>query len=174
MRLGGLESLMTLPTGDPRGLGLSPGQTETGDQQSTSANDSDILHGEVVAVVLTWRGRIGLFKRSHAVHSDRGLWHCISGYVDPGCSPVSQAIKEVYQETGLGVSELKQVRIGPALPLPDPRGGSWIVHTFRADTERRRLDLNWEHDDYRWVKPQNVRRFAGRVEWLDQVVSLEI
>ncbi|WP_234422396.1 hypothetical protein, partial [Streptomyces sp. NRRL F-6674] len=33
---------------------------------------------QVVAVILMWRGRIGLFKRSGSVQHDAGLWHCIT------------------------------------------------------------------------------------------------
>ncbi len=54
---------------------------------------------EVVAVVLTWRGRVGLFKRSGAVGHDAGKWHCISGHVDSGAGPYRQAVQEIWEAT---------------------------------------------------------------------------
>lgn len=127
---------------------------------------------EVVAVVLMWRGRIGLFKRSQAVGHDRGLWHCITGYVDDPDSedaPLHQGLLELYEETGLGVTDLDAFDEGPTLHLRGP-SGSWLVHTFAARTTQRRLSLNWEHDAYRWVKEGSVRRFEGQVDWLTDVL----
>ena len=114
----------------------------------------------VVAVVLSWHGRIGLFKRSGLVGGGAGLWHCID-----------QAIAELREETGLEPDELVRLESCGVLSLTDGRGGLWRVHTFRARTERRRLDLNWEHDAYRWVSAKSVRRFEGQVSWLGEVLA---
>jgi 8-oxo-dGTP pyrophosphatase MutT (NUDIX family) len=126
----------------------------------------------VVAVVLTWRERVGLFKRSSLVRYDAGAWHCITGYLDPGRSSLQQAAEELWEETGLGIVNLERLEAGPVLRLPDARDGQpWIVHTFRATTRERRLTLNWEHDRYRWVRPAQVRRFDGQVPWLADVLA---
>ncbi|MEU1513226.1 NUDIX domain-containing protein [Streptomyces sp. NPDC005811] len=127
--------------------------------------------GAVVAVVLTWRGRVGLFKRSRRVGHDAGLWHCVTGYVEHGRPTQAEALRELFEETGLSVAELTGFRVGPVLALADTRGGVWRVHTFHARTERRRLRLNWEHDAYRWVRGRYVARFDGQVPWLGQVLS---
>lgn len=139
--------------------------------------------GVVVAVVLGWRGRIGLFKRSREVGHDAGLWHCITGYLDIGDATDSadttaeedlaraQALLELFEETGVAVGDLVDFRSGPVLELADARGDHWRVHTFRAETERRHLRLNWEHDTYRWVSPQSVARFDGQVPWLRDVMA---
>ncbi|MFD0649084.1 NUDIX domain-containing protein [Streptomyces malaysiensis subsp. malaysiensis] len=86
---------------------------------------------QVVAVILMWRGRIGLFKRSGSVQHDAGLWHCITGYLDADNDPVRQAIQEIWEETLLPARALEQLTAGPTLRLADPRGGpDWTVHTF--------------------------------------------
>lgn len=125
----------------------------------------------VVAVVLSWHGRIGLFKRSGLVGGGAGLWHCITGYLEEGVEPIDQAIAELREETGLEPDELVRLESCGVLSLTDGRGGLWRVHTFRARTERRRLDLNWEHDAYRWVSAKSVRRFEGQVSWLGEVLA---
>lgn len=128
---------------------------------------------DVVAVVLSWRERLALFKRSELVDHDRGLWHCITGYLDdPGAvgAPRRQALLELYEETGLGVADLTAFAQGPTIELLDGEV-VWMVHTFRADTTRRRLELNWEHDAYRWVRRSSLPRFCGQVAWLGDVVG---
>lgn len=129
------------------------------------------LGGEVVAVALTWRGRIGLFKRSASVGSDAGRWHCIAGYVDSDNSPSGQAARELYEETGLQLTDLHFLQGGPILSLTDRRGGEWRVHTFLASTGRYRLRLNWEHETYRWVHPHRIPRVDGQVDWLSHVLQ---
>ncbi|TYL55512.1 NUDIX domain-containing protein [Nocardioides sp. BGMRC 2183] len=125
----------------------------------------------VVAVVLAWRGRIGLFKRSAAVAHDQGLWHCISGYVEPDAVPLAQAVIELSEETGLSVDDLSGIVPGPVLTLADARSGDWTVHTFLAYTDQRRLRLDGEHDTYRWVRPHLLASFDGQVTWLSDVVE---
>ena len=125
---------------------------------------------QVVAVVLAWRGRLGLFKRSAQVGSDAGLWHCVTGFVEDAESPIEAAARELLEETGLSVKDLSLLRAGQVLALRDHQGGRWTVHTFLAETDRRRLQLNYEHDAYRWVDPQRLARFDGQVAWLRDVL----
>lgn len=125
----------------------------------------------VVAVIVEWRGRIALFKRSQSVGHDRGLWHCITGYLEPGTTPEGQAFTELREETGLTENDLTDFRQGTPLLLPDKQGNPWLVHTFTAVTRRRRLTVNDEHDNFRWTAPSKIRRFSNRVTWLDQVLE---
>lgn len=125
----------------------------------------------VVAVVVQRHGRIALFRRSQSVGHDRGRWHCITGYLEPGTSPEGQAITELREETGLTQNDLTDFRQGEPLLLTDHRGSPWLVHTFTAATSRRKLTINDEHDDFRWAAPSKVRRFSNRVAWLDQVLE---
>lgn len=125
----------------------------------------------VVAVVVEWRGKIALLKRSQNLHHDHGRWHCVSGFVEPGATPGEQALLEVFEETGLAGADVLELRPGAELVLPDGSGAPWLVHTFTAVTSRRRLQLDWEHDAYRWTAPAKTPRFANRVSWLDAVLE---
>jgi 8-oxo-dGTP pyrophosphatase MutT (NUDIX family) len=125
----------------------------------------------VVAVIVQWRDRIALFKRSQTVGHDRGRWHCITGYLESGASPEEQAITELREETGLTKNDLIGFRPGAPLLLTDHDGNPWLVHTFTAVTPRRRLTINDEHDDFRWAASSKVRRISNRVAWLDQVLE---
>jgi ADP-ribose pyrophosphatase YjhB (NUDIX family) len=125
----------------------------------------------VVAVAVVWRGRVGLFRRSVSVDHDRGMWHCITGYLEPGATPPQQALSELHEETGLGVVDLDSFAEGDIIELTDAHGQVWTVHTYRAATTRRRLVLNEEHDAHRWVQLRSVARFGNRVSWLGDVLA---
>lgn len=126
---------------------------------------------EVVAVVVEWRGRIALFKRSQSVGHERGLWHCITGYLEPGASPQQQALAELEEEAGLTVQDLASFTPADQLIISDDDGNPWLVHTYTAVSVRRRLTINDEHDAYRWTAPSKISRFFNRVPWLDTVLQ---
>jgi 8-oxo-dGTP pyrophosphatase MutT (NUDIX family) len=125
----------------------------------------------VVAIVVEWRGKIALFRRSQHLGHDSGLWHCITGFVDVGIPPGQQAARELFEETGLQAKDLLEFREGPALVIKDSLEAPWLVHPFIALTSRRRLRIDWEHDAYRWTPPGKTRRFSNRVSWLDTVLG---
>jgi hypothetical protein len=85
--------------------------------------------------------------------------------------PEEQACVELREETGLTGNDLIGFRQGAPLRLLDQGGNPWLVHTFTAVTERRRLTMNDEHDGFRWALPSRVKRFSNRVPWLDRVVE---
>jgi 8-oxo-dGTP pyrophosphatase MutT (NUDIX family) len=126
---------------------------------------------EVVAVVLEHHGRIALFRRSLGVRHDRGLWHCITGYLEAGVSPEQQALAELHEEAGVTLDQLSDFEHRASFDLTGRNGDLWLVHTFKAVTGRRRLLINEEHDKYRWTSPAKVRRFSNRVEWLGHVLD---
>ncbi|MET3934489.1 NUDIX domain-containing protein [Arthrobacter sp. OAP107] len=126
---------------------------------------------KVVAVVVEWRDKIALLKRSRDLAHDRGRWHCVTGYLEPDASPEEQAFRELFEETGLATGDLLELREGPVLMLSDGSGTPWLVHTFTAVTSRRRLSLDWEHESYRWTLPGKTARFTNRVSWLDSVLE---
>lgn len=124
----------------------------------------------VVAVVLQWRKKIALLKRSREVRHDAGRWHCITGFVEKGVTPLEQARRELLEETGLAGRNVLTIRTGPILSLSDDSGAPWTVHTFIVVTPQRRLILDWEHDSYKWTTPARAARFTNRVPWLDPVL----
>ena len=83
------------------------------------------IGSSVVADGMRYRGRTCLLKRSSEVRHDAlelgdggidgvevGRWHCVTGYLSPHCSPEQQALQELFEETGLGVSDLESFQPG--------------------------------------------------------------
>ncbi len=127
----------------------------------------------VVAVLLWHDGELCLLRRSQRVGSDTGLWHCITGYLEPGASPEEQARTELLEETGLSADRLDLLRAGGSFVIAGGDGTLWTVHTFTAVAPTRKLGLNWEHDAYRWVDPAEVPA-AGQVPWLHHVLDANV
>lgn len=124
----------------------------------------------VVAVALWHDSELCLLRRSQLVGSDAGLWHCVTGYLEPGASPEQQAQAELFEETGLSSDRLDTLVTGGSFVLAGDDGTLWKVHIFHATVRSRTLSLNWEHDQYRWVDPAEVPA-AHQVWWLRNVLA---
>ena len=129
----------------------------------------ELLERPVVACFLRHGDKICLLKRSQAVDSAPGRWHCISGFVEPGVEPLEQALAEIGEETGLEGEAIQLVAAPPPIRIERPsQGWVWIIHPFLFDVASSELRLDWEHDDYRWVEPSKLAT-SDCVPWLTLV-----
>ena len=112
----------------------------------------------VVTSFLLHRGRVLILKRSGKVGSYRDRWAGVSGYLEEGEKPFQRALKEIREEVGLKEGRVQLACIGEPLFVRDEekRGILWMVHPFLFKTRSRRLRLDWESVDHRWIKPQEV------------------
>src|SRR5579885_2281333 len=122
---------------------------------TTPSNDEQPTHVVTNFVLRRDRGRdeLLLVQRSDKVRTYRGAWAGISGYVEPGVTPLQQAYTELSEEVGLSETDLKLLRTGAPLAFRDESiGQSWVVHPFLfeiAQPERVRTD--WEAAGMQWV-----------------------
>lgn len=128
---------------------------------------------QVVTCILEHDGKILLFKRSNQVGTYRGLWGGVAGYVEELEDPYDTAIKEIRQEAGIELDALELVRKGNPIEISDTYEGrryNWIVYPFLFHIQAKELvRIDWEHEEYRWVHPSEVRKLQT-VPGLDEVV----
>jgi 8-oxo-dGTP pyrophosphatase MutT (NUDIX family) len=129
---------------------------------------------QVVTCILEHDGKILLFKRSNLVGTYRGLWGGVAGYVEKLEDPYDTAVKEIRQEVGIGIDALKLVRKGEPIEFSDTYNGrkyDWIVHPFLFHVRAKEIvRIDWEHEEYRWVTPSELKIF-DTVPGLDEVVA---
>ena len=103
--------------------------------------------------------RVLLVRRSERVRTYRGAWAAISGYLEPGITPLAQAYTELREEAALDEGDVALVRQGAELTVVDAREGlSWIVHPFLFHLlAPDKLTTDWEAVERRWVSPDEMR-----------------
>jgi 8-oxo-dGTP pyrophosphatase MutT (NUDIX family) len=131
------------------------------------AAPSDISGRVVVACVLSHRQRFLLLRRSRQVGSDRGLWHCVTGFCETGTEPLDQARQEINEELGVPADRMQLVRQLPPMALRG-QDGIWTVHAFHFECASNRVTLNWEHDEAIWLDDYAASGLQT-VSWLDAV-----
>ena len=98
-------------------------------------------------------GKILLVRRSHA--PGKGFYSFPGGRVEFGESLHTALLREVDEETGLridivGLSGWREV-------LPENGGGGhYVIMSFAARWIAREPVLNDEHDDFRWLFPDEL------------------
>src|SRR5262249_16216053 len=99
----------------------------------SSQSSEQPTHVVTSFVLRTDRGHdeVLLVRRSEKVRTYRGAWGGISGYVEPGVTPLQQAYQELSEEAGLAQQDLRLLRAGEPLAFRDEAiGQSWVVHPY--------------------------------------------
>jgi len=131
---------------------------------------------QVVTCILEHGGKILLLKRSNLVGTYRGLWGGVAGYVEELEDPYDTAIKEIRQEAGIDLDGLELVRKGNPIEFSDTYDGkryNWIVYPFLFHIQAKELvRIDWEHEEYRWVHPSEVKKLDTVPGLNDVVIQL--
>ena len=123
----------------------------------------------VVTCFLNYNDRILILKRSSRVRTHKNKWAGVSGYIEPGETADETALKEIREETGLGADEVELVRQGEPLHVQDG-AHTWVVHPFLFRSSTDKIAIDWEHTEFRWIKPEELGDFDF-VVFLDQALK---
>ena len=127
----------------------------------------DVRARPVVSAILRNRGRILIVRRSEAVGSFRGRWSAVSGFIEGREDPRGRARQEIREETG--ISRVAFRVAGPPI-LARHESTMYVIHPFLFDTPIRRVRLDWENVEARWIRPGDLRRYHT-VPRLEDVVT---
>lgn len=123
---------------------------------------------EIVAAVITYRGRVALFRRSRHVSGDVGRWHCITGFLASHDDPKGQVIVEIEEETNIAASDLS-LRSATVVEQKGADGNKWRIHAFHFESLTDVVKLNWEHDAVCWLHLEQLKGLPT-VQWLENVL----
>ncbi len=113
----------------------------------------DVEGKPVVSAFLRNRGRYLVVRRSDRVGSFQGRWSAVSGYIEGDESPRARAGQEVREETRMRGIRLRRA----AEPLMTRDGPTaFFVHPFLFDAPSRKVTLDWENVEARWITPEEL------------------
>ena len=114
----------------------------------------------VITAFLIFDHQILILRRSSNVKTMKEKWGAVSGYLENN-DPLRQAIIEIYEETGLDSSKIELVRSGNVLVAIDPEnvGTAYNIHPFLFHSKSKKVILSREHDQFRWVTMNELRRY---------------
>lgn len=114
----------------------------------------DVTSAPVVSAFLRNRGRVLVVRRSERVGSFQGRWSAVSGYLEGDEEPRARAAQEIREETGIRGARFRRA----GAPLMTRHGRTaFVVHPVLFDAPSRRVRLDWENVEHRWVRPEEIR-----------------
>ena len=128
------------------------------------------------SVLTDEKGNVLILKRSDKVKTYKGFWSGVSGYVEKGEKPVETAFKEIREEVGLNKEDVELLKTADPIEFTDTYGGEtydWKVYPFLFKTRKKsKVQIDWEHTDYRWVKPSELGKYDMAPHLTDIVSKL--
>lgn len=115
----------------------------------------------VANIVVKYKDKILLLKRSNKVLAYKNKWNSIGAYLDE-LKPLEQKAKEeIWEELRIPESLINQIKTGKSFQFTDSDVGvTWIIYPVLAILrEKPRVRLNWEHTEYVWVTLDEISRF---------------
>ena len=121
------------------------------------------MRGEAIKVVscfVTCKGRVLILKRSQRVRTYRGRWATVSGYLEKGEDSLDRAFRELREEVDLPKEDVELVKIGEPISVDDSESNlNWIVYPFLFNSKTKVVRIDWEHDEYKWINPEDLRKY---------------
>ena len=124
----------------------------------------DYTHSDeaaVVSVFVTVGDELLLVRRSDAVRTHQGLWGAIGGYLDEPVPARQKILEELREELGIGEELVASCREAEPYAADEPEiGKRWVICPAKVELATKPgIQLDWEHTDYAWVRPDDVTAY---------------
>jgi len=111
-------------------------------------------------VIFDREGRVLLLLRPAFVTWMPHRWALPGGHIEEGERPIEAAVRETKEETTLVIIDPTEFYISP---------NGEVVY-FAVRDQSGDVVIDWEHDDFAWVYPEDLTNY-DRVPLLDEVVE---
>jgi 8-oxo-dGTP pyrophosphatase MutT (NUDIX family) len=131
----------------------------------------------VTVLLINDEEKILILKRSNKVRTYKGLWGGVAGYIEENEKPYETALKEIKEEVGLENEDVKFLKKFDPISFTDIYEGKhydWKIFSFLFKIkEKRKIKIDWEHSEYRWIAPSEIKKFDTVPHFKDIVSKLE-
>ncbi|KKQ93523.1 MAG: NUDIX hydrolase [candidate division CPR2 bacterium GW2011_GWC2_39_10] len=102
-----------------------------------------------------------LLKRSGKVHNYPHFWAPITGFIDEKKDIKDIILKEIKEEIGLDEEDIISLKIGEIYTRDDDLlNKKWIIVPVKVEIQDDlKITLDWEHDEYKWIDPEDLESY---------------
>ena len=128
--------------------------------KSGVTNFKNIRWAPVLNCAVKYKSKILIVKRSKSMRLYPGYWNGISGFLDDRKSLEEKVYEELREELRIGRRDIISITIGKIFDQEAPKyEKTWIVHPVLVKIKTNRIKLDWEAEDYKWIKPREANSF---------------
>lgn len=122
---------------------------------------SNAEEAPTVICFLKYEKEILMLKRSSLVRTHKNNWSTVAGYLDESKPIVEKASQEVEEETKIDRKKIFSITRGGPVKIEE-KMKTWISHPILMELkEKPKIELNWEHTDYKWVKIEETKSYLS-------------
>lgn len=103
------------------------------------------------AIIFNEAGEILTIRRTATAPSRPLTWDFPGGDLEHREDPKEGIIREIMEETGLEVEDLTPFDLKTKITR---EGNDWITVAYKAKAKFTQVVLSFEHDDFKWVTPE--------------------
>lgn len=112
------------------------------------------------AIVFNKEGKILIIRRTAKNPIYPLYWDLPGGILDFGEDLRKSILREIKEETGLKVKNLKLIEVGSWF---SDKKRFWVTICYRASAVSNKVKLSWEHDDFQWVAPEKFLKMKSHI-----------
>lgn len=115
----------------------------------------------VIKIIVKYKDKILILKRSDKVRTYKGKWNTVAGYLDELKSIRKKVLEELYEETGISEENILHIKIGNSYNFFDNDiKKTWLVHPVFVELKHKpEIKLDWEHTQCKWIKPEELNNY---------------
>lgn len=119
---------------------------------------TDAPKAAAVNVIVVCDGEYLLLQRSKNVHTYKGKWMTVAGYLDEPVSVEDKALEELREEVGVTRDMIRSLETFDPLGFTDEDiGTTFIIFPVLCRLSRKpRIELDEEHVQFRWVMRSDI------------------
>ncbi len=117
---------------------------------------------DIVTSFILNQKKILILKRSQTVKTMKNMWSGISGVIENNEEPLVRAKIEIFEEIGINENEIRLLKTGNEMDIISKqyKNHKWHVFPFLFETENLEIKLNWENSDFKWINPNELKKFS--------------
>ena len=121
------------------------------------------------AIIFNGEGKFLTIRRTETAPSNPGKWDFPGGDLDFGEDAMEGIIREIKEETGLDVEDLRPFDVESHI---NKEGDFWVTIAYIAKAVSDKVILSYEHDEFKWLTAEDflelessekLRRFVGNL-----------
>lgn len=113
-------------------------------------NNQGKINVSIKAVVYKDDGRVLALRRTKTAPTRPLQWDLPGGILDYGEDTMAGIIREINEEAGLVIKDVKLLDVISAF---DDKDEFWVTIGYSAHTTSDTVQLSYEHDRFQWVTP---------------------
>lgn len=110
------------------------------------------------AILISKNGKILTIRRTKTAPSRPLHWDLPGGDIDFGEDAQKGMLREIKEETGLKVKNLKVIDVISAL---NDRKYFWVTICYVAQATSQKVKLSYEHDYFKWIAPKEFQKLKA-------------